>query len=183
MLLRLLTRSAGNCCRGFGLAGHPLVLSFLWERTTQWLRFSKSLQQDYSHLAEMMPSCMHKRWWPAGMDTAMSITMEMAMKMQRVVMVIVAMNMVMKKATVRHLPFELLDCMPYFWVHMPHFLFKGLLCHADPHCTAYFGGILFADMGGGGGHCFHWWLLSLIRNTIAAKSTTKIAFQKVVWHT
>ena len=39
---------------------------------------------------------------------------------------------------------------------MPYFLLKSLdsnrlLCHTDPLCMAYFGGIFFANMGGGGG--------------------------------
>ena len=47
---------------------------------------------------------------------------------------------------------------------MPYFLWKSLdfnqlLCHTDPHCMAYFGyfgGIFFANMGGGGGqNYFH----------------------------
>ena len=38
---------------------------------------------------------------------------------------------------------------------MPYFLWKSLdsnrlLCHTDPYCMAYFGGIFFANMGGGG---------------------------------
>ena len=53
--------------------------------------------------------------------------------------------------------------MPYFWgpyaifsVEIPSF--NRLLCHTDPHCMAYFGGIFFANMGGGGGQNYfqHW---------------------------
>ena len=42
-----------------------------------------------------------------------------------------------------------------FGVRMPYFQksldFNRLLCHTDPHCMAYFWGIFFANMGGGGG--------------------------------
>ena len=35
--------------------------------------------------------------------------------------------------------------------------FNRLLCHTDPHCMAYFRGILFANMGRGGGqNYFHY---------------------------
>ena len=43
----------------------------------------------------------------------------------------------------------------FFWLLSLHL--NRLLCHTDPHCMAYFGGIFFANMGGGGGqnyfHC------------------------------
>ena len=46
--------------------------------------------------------------------------------------------------------------MPYFGGLYAIFLWKSLdfnrlLCHTDPHCMACFGGIFFANMGGGGG--------------------------------
>ena len=45
--------------------------------------------------------------------------------------------------------------------------FKGFLRHTTPHFTAYFGGILFANMGGGGGQTyFHYYLVPLLPQNI-----------------
>ena len=49
-----------------------------------------------------------------------------------------------------------------FWGSICHIFCRNpltltdFLCHTDPHCMAYFGGIFFANMGGGGGqNYFH----------------------------